>query len=108
MITLEDFRKVDLRVAQVISAEKVEKTAKLLKVTVEIGSEQRTLIAGLGAQYQPEELIGLKVIVVVNLEPAIIRGVESNGMMLGVGCNDRENIALLTINRDMPSGARVE
>ncbi len=108
MITLEDFRKVDLRVAQVISAEKIGKTAKLLKVTVEAGSEQRTLVAGLGAHYQPEELIGLKVIIVANLEPAIIRGIESNGMMLGVGCNDRENIALLTINRDMPTGAHVE
>lgn len=108
MITLDDFRKLDLRVAQVISAERVEKTAKLLKVTVEMGSEQRTLVAGLGAHYRPEELLGLKVIIVANLEPAIIRGIESNGMLLGVGCNDRENIALVTINRDMPAGARVE
>lgn len=108
MISLDDFRKIDLRVAQVISAEKIEKATKLLKVTVEMGSEQRTLIAGLGGHYQPEELLGLKVIVVANLEPAVIRGIESNGMMLGVGCNDRENIALLTINRDMPTGTRVE
>ncbi len=108
MITLDDFRKMDLRVAQVISAERVEKTAKLLKVTVEMGSERRTLVAGLGAHYQPEELLGLKVIVLANLESATIRGIESNGMMLGVGCNDRENIALVTINRDMPTGARVE
>ena len=108
MLTLNDFRKIDLRVAQIIAAEKVEKTAKLLKLTVEIGPEQRTLVAGLGAHYQPQELVGLKVIIVANLEPALIRGIESNGMMLGVGCNDREEIALVTINRDMPTGARVE
>lgn len=108
MITLDDFRKMDLRVAQIIHAERVEKTRKLLKLTVEVGSEQRALIAGLGAHYQPEDLLGLKVIILANLEPATIRGIESNGMLLGVGCNDRENIALVTINRDMPTGARVE
>lgn len=108
MITLDDFRKIDLRVAQIITAEKVDKTAKLLKLTVEVGSEQRTLIAGLGVHYQPAELVGLKVIIVANLEPAVIRGIESKGMLLGVGCNDRENIALVTINRDMPTGTRVE
>jgi len=108
MITLDDFRKIDLRVAQVVSAERVEKAGKLLKVRVDIGGEERTLVAGLGAHYQPEELIGLKVIVVANPQPAIIRGIESNGMMLGVGCHGPENIALLTINKDAPDGARVE
>ncbi len=108
MITLDDFKKIDLRVAQIMNVEKVEKTEKLLKVTVELGNEARTLVAGLGAHYKPEELVGLKVIVVANLQPATIRGIESNGMMLGVGCNDRESIALLTINKDASNGARVE
>lgn len=108
MITLDDFKKVDLRVARIVSAEKIEKTEKLLKVKVGMGSEERTLVAGLGAHYQPEELIGLRVIVVANLQPTTIRGIESNGMLLGVGCNDRESIALLTINKDAPNGARVE
>ncbi len=108
MITLDDFKKIDLRVAQIMNVEKVEKTEKLLKVTVELGNEARTLVAGLGAHYKPEELVGLKVIVVANLQPATIRGIESNGMMLGVGCNDREGIALLTINKDASNGARVE
>ena len=108
MITLDDFGKIDLRVAQIISAEKIEKTEKLLKVTVELGSEERTLVAGLGTHYKPEELVGLKVIVVANLQSAVIRGIESNGMMLGVGCNNGENIALLTINKDASNGARVE
>jgi len=108
MITLDDFRKVDLRVAQIISAERIEKTEKLLKVKVELENEERTLVAGLGAHYEPEELVGLKVIVVANLQSAVIKGIESNGMMLGVGCNNRESIALLTINRDAPNGAHVE
>ena len=108
MISLDDFRKVDLRVAQIISAEKIEKTEKLLKVTVELENEERTLVAGLGAHYKPEELVGLKVIVVANLQPANIRGIESNGMMLGVGCSNRESVALLTINKDASNGARVE
>lgn len=108
MISLEDFKKLDLKVAQIVSAENIQKTDKLLKVTVDLGEESRTLVAGLGAHYKPEELVGLKVIVVANLQPAIIRGIESNGMMLGVGCHDRDDIALLTINRDAPNGTRVE
>ncbi len=108
MIALDDFRKIDLRVARIISAERIEKAHKLLKVTVELGGEHRTLVAGLGAHYAPDELVGLNVIVVANLQSAVIRGIESNGMLLGAGCSDRENIALLTINRDMPTGTRVE
>ena len=107
MISLEDFQKIDLRVAQITKAEKVEKTDRLLKVSVKLAEEERTLVAGLGGQYSSEELVGLKVIVVANLEPAIIRGIESNGMMLGVGCEGDE-IALLTLTRDAPDGARVE
>ncbi len=108
MVTIDDFKKIDLRVAQIMSAEKIQKTEKLLKVKIELGGEERTLVAGLGAHYKPEELVGLKVIVVANLQSAVIRGIESNGMMLGVGCSDRDNIALLTINKDAPNGTRVE
>ena len=108
MIALDDFRKIDLRVAQITGAEVVPNTARLLKVTVDLGGEQRTLVAGLGGHYRPEELVGLKVIVVANLQPATIKGIESNGMMLGVGCRERNEIALLTTNRDAPNGAAVE
>ena len=108
MITLEDFKKIELKVAQILCAEKIPKTDKLLKVKVDLGAEERTLVAGLGAHYTPEELIGLQVIVVANLQPATIKGIESNGMMLGVGCSDRNDIALLTINREAPNGTRVE
>lgn len=108
MISLGEFRTMDLRVAQVTSAEKIPKTDRLLKVTVDLGGEERTLVAGLGGHYVPEQLVGFKVIVVVNLEPTTIRGIESNGMMLGAGCTDRDDIALLTVNRDVPNGTRVE
>jgi methionyl-tRNA synthetase len=108
MIGLEDFRKVELRVAQVIAAERVPKTDRRLKLSVDLGEEGRTLVAGLGAHYRPEELVGLKVIIVANLEPAVVRGIESNGMMLGVGCSDRDEIAVVTLNRDAPNGTRVE
>ena len=108
MITLEDFKKIELKVAQILGAEKVPKTDRLLKVKVNLGEEERTLVAGLGAHYTPEELIGLQVIVVTNLQPATIKGIESNGMMLGVGCSDRNDIALLTINKEAPNGTRVE
>ena len=108
MISLGEFRTMDLRVAQVTSAEKIPKTDRLLKVTVDLGGEVRTLVAGLGGHYVPEQLVGLKVIVVVNLEPTTIRGIESNGMMLGAGCTDQDDIALLTVNRDVPNGTRVE
>jgi methionyl-tRNA synthetase len=108
MITLDEFRNIDLRVAQIMSAQRIEKANRLLKVEVDLGGERRTLIAGLGAHYNPEELIGLKVIVVANMQPAVIRGIESNGMLLGAGCHDDTNIALLTINRELPIGTRVE
>ncbi|HSP54217.1 MAG TPA: methionine--tRNA ligase subunit beta [Dehalococcoidia bacterium] len=108
MISLDEFRTLDLRVAQVTSAEKIPKTDRLLKVTVDLGDQDRTLVAGLGGHYTPGQLVGLKVIVVANLEPATIRGIESNGMMLGAGCTDRDDIALLTVNRGVPNGTRVE
>ena len=108
MITIKDFKKIELKVAQILGAEKIPKTDRLLKVKVDLGGEERTLVAGLGAHYTPEELLGLKVIVVTNLQPATIKGITSNGMMLGVGCSDRNDIALLTVNRDVPSGTRVE
>ncbi len=108
MITINDFRKIDLRVAQITGVERIQQTEKLLKVKVDLGGEQRTLVAGLGRAYKPEELVGLRVIVVANLQPAIIQGTESNGMMLGVGCSDRNNIALLTLNKEAANGSRIE
>ncbi|HMF93988.1 MAG TPA: methionine--tRNA ligase [Vicinamibacterales bacterium] len=81
-ITIEDFMKVELRVAKVLAAEKVEKSKKLLKLSVDVGTEQRTLVAGIAEAYEPETLVGRTVVVVFNLKPAKLMGIESNGMVL--------------------------
>jgi methionyl-tRNA synthetase len=108
MITLKEFRNSDLRVAQIMAAERVPNTDRLLEVRVDLGAEERTWVAGLGEHYDPSELVGLQVIVVANLQPTVIRGITSNGMMPGVGCTDRNDIALLTLNREAPNGTRIE
>lgn len=74
--------KVELRVAKVIAAERVEKSKKLLKLQVDVGSEQRTLVAGIAEAYEPESLVGRLVVIVANLKPATLMGIESNGMVL--------------------------
>jgi methionyl-tRNA synthetase len=81
-ISIDDFMKVELRTARVLSAEKVEKSKKLLKLQVDVGSEQRTLVAGIADAYEPETLVGKTVVVVFNLKPAKLMGIESNGMVL--------------------------
>ncbi len=81
-ISIDDFMKVELRTAKVLTAEKVEKSKKLLKLTVDVGTEQRTLVAGIAEAYEPEALIGKTVVIVFNLKPAKLMGIESNGMVL--------------------------
>ena len=104
-ISIDDFSKVELRVAEVIAAEPVPRSRKLLKLTVSLGTEQRTLVAGIAEHYTPADLVGKKVVVVANLEPATLMGVESNGMVLA-GTGDGR-LAVLTLDRDLPPGARV-
>jgi len=84
----------------------VPKSKKLLKLTVSLGAEQRTLVAGIAEHYAPAELVGKKVVVVANLEPARLMGVESDGMLLA-GSTDGK-LALLSLDRDLPPGARVK
>jgi len=81
-ITIDDFMKVELRVAKVLAAERVPKSSRLLKLLVDVGSEQRTIVAGIAESYEPEALVGRTVVVVFNLKPAKLMGVESNGMVL--------------------------
>ena len=104
-IDFESFKTIDLRVAKVIEAETVKKSDKLLKLQIEIGSEKRQIIAGVAQHYKPEELIGKKIIVVANLEPATIRGNQSEGMLLAAS-SDRQ-LTLLTVMDDIPSGAKI-
>jgi len=106
-ITIQDFQKIDLRVARVLQCENVEKSDKLLKLQIEIGFEKRQIIAGIAQHYKPEELVGKQIIVVANLEPVKIRGMESNGMLLAATGSNGE-LALLTVEREVESGSRVK
>lgn len=105
MIQLVDFQKCDLRVAEVIAAEPVAGTDKLLQLTLDLGDEQRTTVAGIALSYSPQELIGKQVIVLANLEPITLRGVRSQGMVLAAG--DEKTVSLLTPDRPVPKGAKI-
>jgi methionyl-tRNA synthetase len=104
-VTIEEFRRLDLRVAEVLDAEPVPKSKKLLKVTVKLGDETRTIVAGIAEHYRPEDLRGRKVVIVANLAPATLMGVESNGMVLAG--SEGATLALLALDRDLPTGAKV-
>jgi methionyl-tRNA synthetase len=105
-ISITDFQKVELRVAEVVAAEKVAKSKKLLKLTIRVGEETRTLVAGVAEHYEPAALVGRKVVIVANLEPATLMGVESNGMVLAA--SHEGTVSLLTLDKDVPSGAKVK
>ena len=104
-ITFDEFKKLDLRVAQVLSATKVEGADKLLRFEVDLGAEKRQIIASIAPWYAPESLIGRKIIVVANLAPAKIRGNVSQGMLLAA--EDGGQLALLGLDKDMPAGSQV-
>lgn len=105
LITLEEFKKMELKTAKVIEAEKIPKADKLLKLKVNLGDEERQLVAGVAEHYTPEELVGKTIIIVSNLQPATIRGIKSQGMLLAVEDSDR--LALLTTEKDISPGKRV-
>ncbi|MGB9660420.1 MAG: methionine--tRNA ligase [Moorellaceae bacterium] len=104
-ITLEEFSRLQLRVAEVVYAEKVPQADKLLKLEVDLGGERRTVVAGIARHYQPQELIGKKVVLVANLKPAKLRGVLSQGMVLAAV--DGDSLSLITPEREIPAGAQV-
>lgn len=103
-VKFEDFQKMDMRVGRVLSAEKLPGSDKLLKLTVDVGERQITLAAGIAQHYAAESLAGRSVIVLVNLEPRTIRGIESQGMLLVA---DAAQMALLAADKDVPAGTRV-
>ena len=105
LIEFDDFSKLDLRVARVITAEKVPKTDKLLKLTVDIGIEQRTIVSGIAEQYKPEDLAGKNIVIIANLKPAKIRGIESKGMLLTSENDGR--LSLLTVMSEIPAGSKI-
>ena len=104
-ITIEDFEKLDLRVAKVIAAEKVEKADKLLKLTVKLGNEERTVVSGIAKHYKPEDMVGKNVVMIANLKPVKLRGIMSNGMILA-GATD-EVLKVVELDDDIPSGTQV-
>jgi methionyl-tRNA synthetase len=106
LISINDFQKIDLRVARVVSARKIEKSDKLLLLEIDLGTERRQIVAGIAQYYSPDELVNKKIIVVTNLEPVKIRGYESQGMLLA-GKDEKGNLSILTVDRDIEEGARV-
>lgn len=105
-IGLEDFSKVDLRVGLVLRAERIPKSDKLLKLEVDIGSEKRQVVAGIGRKYEPEALVGRRIILVANLKPAKLMGVESNGMVLAATEGDVPILA--TFAEEVTPGAKLK
>ncbi|MDI6741664.1 MAG: methionine--tRNA ligase [Smithella sp.] len=103
-IDYEEFSKVDLRVAKILAAEAVPKSSKLLKLKVDIG-EERTIVAGIGKDYKPEELIGRQILIVANLKPATLMGVESYGMLLATDTD--KGLTVLTFDREAKTGGKV-
>jgi methionyl-tRNA synthetase len=105
-ISIDQFMEVDLRVAEVRAAEKVEKSKKLMKMTVFTGEEERTIVAGIATKYRPEELVGRKIVIVANLQPAKLMGVESNGMVLAASIDGEPS--LLSVDPNVPAGTKVK
>jgi methionyl-tRNA synthetase (EC 6.1.1.10) len=105
-IKIDDFAKIDLRVAEVLEAEKVEGTDKLLKLKLKVGDEVRQVVSGLALHYKPEELVGKKLVLVANLEPKKLRGIESHGMILAASNEDK--LTVVTVDKDIESGAKVK
>jgi len=106
-IGIEDFAKVDLRVAKILAAEKVKGSKKLIKMQIDVGVEQRTIVAGIAEAYEPETLVGRSIVVVFNLKPAKLMGIESNGMVLAAS-PEGGLPALLGFENPPPPGSRVK
>ena len=106
LIGIEDFMKVDLRVGKIVSAERVVKSEKLVKLQVDIGTETRQVVAGIGKSYTPDELTGKTIVIVANLKPAKLMGIESQGMLLAGSSG--ELLAVATFDREMKPGAKVK
>lgn len=106
-ITIDDFAKIDLRVVEVLEAEKIEKSNKLLKLKVKLGNTVRQVVSGIAQHYEPKDLIGKKVILVANLKPAKLMGNDSYGMILAVD-DDKGNLKVVEIDNSMPTGSLVK
>ena len=106
MASPEEFQRLDLRIGKVLEAKDHDRADRLLILTVDLGTERRQVVAGIRAAYQPEQLVGRLVILVANLDSAVIRGVESQGMVLAT--QDEGGLVLLTTDRSVPPGNQVK
>ena len=105
MISFDDFQKLDIKIGTILEAEKVEGADKLLKLKVDLGDEQRILVAGIAETYQPENIIGKQIPILINLEPKKLRGIESQGMILAVETDGKAT--LIHPDKNVPNGSRV-
>jgi methionyl-tRNA synthetase len=105
MISIDDFRKVELRIATIKSAEPHPNADKLMVLRIDLGDEQRQICAGIRGHYAPEELLGKQIVVVANLETAKLRGLDSQGMLLAASDDDR--VIILTPDKTVLAGAKV-
>lgn len=106
-ITIDDFEKIDLRVATVLECEKIKKSGKLLKFKLDVNGEVRQIVSGIAKFYKPEDLIGKQVIIVANLKPIKLMGEESCGMILSAATPDDSKLVVTTIAGEIPSGSEV-
>ena len=106
MINFEDFQKIDLRIGRVIEVEDVENSKKLLKLKVDLGGEKRQIVAGIKGFYKPKELIGKEIVIVYNLEPKVLAGIESQGMLLAA--EEDGNPVILIPEKEVPPGTEVK
>lgn len=105
-ITYDDFAKLDIRIAKILSTEKISGKSKIIKGTIDLGEEKREVIIGGAEYYQPEDLVGKTVVVIANLEPRKIAGFESNAMLLAADVNDKP--FWLTVSEDVPLGTKIK
>jgi len=105
-VTYDDFAKLDLRIAKIMQVEKIPGKSRIVKGVIDLGAEKREVIIGGAEYYPPEELVGRKVIVIANLEPRKIAGIESNAMLLAADLNDKPY--WLTVNEDVPLGTKIK
>ena len=106
MIAFDDFKKVELKIARITEAEEMAGAGKLLKLQIDLGGEKRQIVAGIKKSYQAKDLIGREIVVVVNLEPRMVMGIESNGMLLAA--SDDTGPVLLGPDKDVPPGSGIK
>jgi len=107
MINFEEFKKLDLRVAKVIEAEKIKDSKNLLRLQIDLGEGKRQILAGIAQFYQPKDLIGREIIVIANLEPKILFGLESQGMLLAAEDGKQKEPILLRPEKEVPPGTKI-